>query len=104
MLDANLKEAVDASATEDAFASLVTAALTTLVSALEARTEIATGITKINWGTLEVVGDQSTYVDVCNAALLAAVPLVHATAGGVIQNKHSTDVQSPPPHPLFCLS
>jgi hypothetical protein len=41
------------SATEDAFASLVTAALTTLVSALEARTEIATGITKINWGTLE---------------------------------------------------
>ena len=105
-----------------------------------------------------MVGDQSTYVDVCNAALRAAVPLVHATAGGIhrpisvhrlcempiqscgqsvsarrgkagaslnahpelrakrqrsargsiyrnrpIQNKHSIDVQSPPPHPLFCF-
>ena len=79
MLDVNLREQVDAAETEDEFASLVTAALTTLVSGLEARTELVTGIIKINWGALELVGDQSTYVDSCKAALLAAVPRVHAT-------------------------
>ena len=79
MLDVNLREQVNAGDTEDEFASLVTAALTTLVSGLEARTELVTGVTKINWGALELVGDQSGYVDACSAALLAAVPLVHAT-------------------------
>lgn len=78
MLDVNLRDQVDAAETEDDFASLVTAALTTLVSGLESRTELVTGIAKINWGALEIVGDQSSYVDACSAALLAAVPRVHA--------------------------
>ena len=79
MLDGNLGDGVDSEATEEEFASLITAAVATLVSGAEARTELISGVTKVNWGALEVVGDQSAYVDKCNAALFAVAPAVRAT-------------------------
>jgi len=79
MLDGNLGDGVDSEATEEEFASLITAAVATLVDGAEARTQLISGVTRVNWGALEVVGDQSAYVDECNAALFAVAPAVRAT-------------------------
>ena len=80
MLDgAQLKEAVDASDAEDEFAGCVGGALTTMTLGIEARAELASGIAKVNWSALEMVGDQSPYVDALTRALAAFVPTVKAT-------------------------
>ena len=62
----------DVEATEDAFASLAGDASASLVSGVEAQTELAPSIAATRWDLLETVGDQSAHVDACASALASA--------------------------------
>lgn len=80
MLEAPYNERVDMSGEEDEFTNLVTAAIGSLVSGADARLEpVLTGMTKVRWGELEAVGDQSDYVTTCASALQTYVPSVGET-------------------------
>ena len=57
LADDNLKTRIDSDSIEDAFHQLVTHALGTLVSGVETRTEVAVGVTKVNWSQVESTGE-----------------------------------------------
>ncbi|XP_065848860.1 vacuolar protein sorting-associated protein 53 A isoform X2 [Euphorbia lathyris] len=77
IIDAPLAEAVDMSAVEEEFSGLITEALMTLVHGLETKfdAEMA-AMTRVTWGTLESVGDQSSYVNSINMILSSSVPVL----------------------------
>ena len=79
LADDNLKTRIDSDSIEDAFHQLVTHALGTLVSGVETRTEVAVGVTKVNWSQVESTGDESDYVKRAAATLATAVPPVRTT-------------------------
>ncbi|KAJ4847023.1 Vacuolar protein sorting-associated protein 53 [Turnera subulata] len=77
IIDSQLASGVDMSAVEEEFSGLITEALMTLVHGLETKfdAEMA-AMTRVLWGTLESVGDQSEYVNGINMILTSSIPVL----------------------------
>lgn len=75
IIDSQLSDAVDMSEVQDEFSAVITKALITLVHGLETKfdAEMA-AMTRVPWGTLESVGDQSEYVNAINLILTSSIP------------------------------
>ncbi|XP_058071622.1 vacuolar protein sorting-associated protein 53 A [Magnolia sinica] len=77
MIDSQFAEKVDMSEVQDEFSVVITKALITLVHGLETKfdAEMA-AMTRVPWGTLESVGDQSEYVNGINSILSSSIPVL----------------------------
>ena len=75
ILDKPFCNQMDMSQAEDDFSGVITTALSTLVLGLETRVDQALGeMIKINWATLDLVGDQSEYVNSFSSVLADSIP------------------------------
>ncbi|TXG52976.1 hypothetical protein EZV62_022145 [Acer yangbiense] len=77
LIDSQLADAVDMSDVQDEFSAVITKALVTLVLGLETKfdAEMA-AMTRVPWGSLEAVGDQSEYVNGINMILTSSIPVL----------------------------
>lgn len=77
IIDSQLADGVDMSEVQDEFSAVITKALITLVHGLESKfdAEMA-AMTRVPWGTLESVGDQSEYVNSINMILTSSIPVL----------------------------
>ncbi|KAL6980561.1 HIT domain protein [Sarracenia purpurea var. burkii] len=77
IIDPQLVDGVDMSEVQDEFSAIITKALVTLVNGLETKfdAEMA-AMTRIPWGTLESVGDQSEYINNINMILNSSIPVL----------------------------
>ncbi|GAV83547.1 Vps53_N domain-containing protein [Cephalotus follicularis] len=77
IIDPQLVDGVDMSEVQDEFSAVITKALVTLVHGLETKfdAEMA-AMTRVPWGTLESVGDQSEYVNGINMILTTSIPVL----------------------------
>ncbi|KAM7509532.1 hypothetical protein LguiA_019985 [Lonicera macranthoides] len=77
IIDSQLADLVDMSEVQDEFSAVITKALVTLVHGLETKfdAEMA-AMTRVPWGTLESVGDQSEYVNGINMILSNSTPVL----------------------------
>ncbi|KAM4071352.1 hypothetical protein ACB094_11G056000 [Castanea mollissima] len=77
IIDSQLADGVDMSEVQDEFSAVITRALVTLVHGLETKfdAEMA-AMTRVLWGTLESVGDQSKYVNGINMILTSSIPVL----------------------------
>ncbi|KAL4598782.1 hypothetical protein ACB092_11G081900 [Castanea dentata] len=77
IIDSQLADGVDMSEVQDEFSAVITRALVTLVHGLETKfdAEMA-AMTRVLWGTLESVGDQSEYVNGINMILTSSIPVL----------------------------
>nr|XP_011467639.1 PREDICTED: vacuolar protein sorting-associated protein 53 A isoform X2 [Fragaria vesca subsp. vesca] len=77
IIDSQLADGVDMSEVQDEFSAVITRALVTLVQGLETKfdNEMA-AMTRVPWGTLESVGDQSEYVNGINMILASSIPIL----------------------------
>ncbi|KAK4487800.1 hypothetical protein RD792_005511 [Penstemon davidsonii] len=77
IVDPQFADKIDMSEVQDEFSAVITKALVTLVQGIETKfdTEMA-AMTRVPWGTLESVGDQSEYVNVINTILNASIPVL----------------------------
>ncbi|KVH91168.1 Vps53-like, N-terminal [Cynara cardunculus var. scolymus] len=77
IIDSQLIDAVDMSEVQDEFSAVITRALVTLVHGVETKFDVEMGaMTRVPWGTLESVGDQSAYVNSINMILSGCVPIL----------------------------
>ncbi|KAF9593221.1 hypothetical protein IFM89_020716 [Coptis chinensis] len=76
-IDSHFADSVDMSEVQDEFSAVITKALITLVHGLETKfdAEMA-AMTRVPWGTLESVGDQSEYVNSINSILNSSIPVL----------------------------
>ncbi|XP_021890938.1 vacuolar protein sorting-associated protein 53 A [Carica papaya] len=77
IIDSHLAADVDMSEVQDEFSAVITKALVTLVLGFETKfdAEMA-AMTRVPWGTLESVGDQSEYVNGINMILTSSIPIL----------------------------
>lgn len=77
MIDPLFAVRVDMSEVQDEYSAVITKALITLVHGLETKfdAEMA-AMTRVPWGTLESVGDQSAYVNGINTILTSTIPVL----------------------------
>ncbi|XP_042483516.1 vacuolar protein sorting-associated protein 53 A [Macadamia integrifolia] len=77
IIDSQYADKVDMSEVQDEFSAVITKALMTLVHGLETKfdAEMA-AMTRVLWGTLESVGDQSEYVNGINSILTSSIPVL----------------------------
>ncbi|XP_043700892.1 vacuolar protein sorting-associated protein 53 A [Telopea speciosissima] len=77
IIDSQYADKVDMSEVQDEFSAVITKALMTLVHGLETKfdAEMA-AMTRVPWGTLESVGDQSEYVNGINSILTSSIPVL----------------------------
>lgn len=77
IVDPVFVDRIDMSEVQDEFSAVITKALITLVNGIETKfdVEMAT-MTRVPWGTLESVGDQSEYVNNINTILTASIPVL----------------------------
>ncbi|XP_077219869.1 membrane trafficking VPS53 family protein isoform X2 [Tasmannia lanceolata] len=77
IIDTQFADKVDMSEVQDEFSAVITKALITLVHGLETKfdAEMA-AMTRVPWGTLESVGDQSEYVNGINSILTSSIPVL----------------------------
>lgn len=74
-MDASFGEKVDLSEAQEPFYSVVTDAIRVLVSGLESRVEPAfRAMAAINWGSCEMVGEESHYVRSIHDAFQNFIP------------------------------
>lgn len=75
IIDSQFADRVDMSDVQDEFSAVITRALVTLVHGLETKfdAEMA-AMTRVPWGTLESVGDQSGYVNAISMILTSSIP------------------------------
>ncbi|XP_039064783.1 vacuolar protein sorting-associated protein 53 A-like isoform X2 [Hibiscus syriacus] len=75
IIDTQYADQVDMSEVQDEFSAVITKSLVTLVHGLETKfdAEMA-AMTRVPWGTLESVGDQSGYVNGINMILSSSIP------------------------------
>jgi hypothetical protein len=74
-IDVAYADQVDLTGVQDQFYDVIAGAIRTLVATLEGQVEGALkAMGSINWGTVEMVGEESPYVRVINQAVLAFVP------------------------------
>ncbi|CAN6465515.1 unnamed protein product [Victoria cruziana] len=77
IIDSQFAEAVDMSEVQDEFSAVITKSLMTLVQGLETKFEAEmAAMTRVAWGTIESVGDQSEYVNGINAILTTSIPVL----------------------------
>ncbi|KAJ0770027.1 putative vacuolar protein sorting-associated protein [Helianthus annuus] len=75
IIDSELSDAVNMSEVQDEFTAVITKALVRLVHGVETKADIEmAAMTRVPWGTLESVGDQSEYVNNINIILTGSVP------------------------------
>jgi len=75
ILDKPFSNQVEMSEVEDDFSGVITTALSTLVLGLETRVDQALGdMCKVSWAALDLVGDQSEYVNVFSSVLADSIP------------------------------
>ncbi|KAK9058949.1 hypothetical protein SSX86_021566 [Deinandra increscens subsp. villosa] len=75
IIDSQFTDAVDMSEVQDEFSAVITKALVTLVHGVETKADVEmAAMTRVPWGTLESVGDQSEYVNNLNIILTSSVP------------------------------
>ena len=78
-IDEQYKESVDLNEEKEFFYDIIAASIRSLVSALQSQVEVAfKTMANINWGTVEMVGEESPYVRDINAAVLKFVPSCRA--------------------------
>ncbi|PPD89091.1 hypothetical protein GOBAR_DD14014 [Gossypium barbadense] len=77
IIDSQFADRVDMSEVQDEFSAVITKSLVTLVHGLETKfdAEMA-AMTRVPWGTLESVGDQSGYVNGINMILSSSIPVL----------------------------
>ncbi|XP_022718164.1 vacuolar protein sorting-associated protein 53 A-like isoform X2 [Durio zibethinus] len=77
IIDSQFADRVDMSEVQDEFSAVITKSLVTLVHGLETKfdAEMA-AMTRVPWGTLESVGDQSGYVNGINMILTSSIPIL----------------------------
>ncbi|EOY24109.1 Membrane trafficking VPS53 family protein isoform 2 [Theobroma cacao] len=77
IIDSQFADRVDMSEVQDEFSAVITRSLVTLVHGLETKfdAEMA-AMTRVPWGTLESVGDQSGYVNGINMILTSSIPVL----------------------------
>ncbi|OMP08173.1 hypothetical protein COLO4_06714 [Corchorus olitorius] len=77
IIDSQFADRVDMSEVQDEFSAVITKSLVTLVHGLETKfdAEMA-AMTRVPWGTLESVGDQSGYVNGINMILTSSIPVL----------------------------
>lgn len=77
IIDPQLADKVDMSEAQDEFSAVITKALITLVHGLETKFDAEMlAMTRVPWGTLESVGDQSEYVNGINSILNSSIPVL----------------------------
>ncbi|KAJ1420960.1 Vps53-like, N-terminal [Sesbania bispinosa] len=75
IIDHQFADGVDMSEVQDEFSAVITKSLVTLVLGLETKFDIEmASMTRVPWGTLESVGDQSEYVNAINLILTTSIP------------------------------
>lgn len=75
IIDPQFADGVDMSEVQDEFSAVITRSLVTLVHGLETKFDIEmAAMTRVPWGTLESVGDQSEYVNSINLILTTSIP------------------------------
>ena len=79
-LDPSFREKIDGSSSEDAFQSCIAKTLNTLVRSVTLKTGVSTEVLRVNWGTIETVGDHSKFVETCATTFLNASKIVRANA------------------------
>ncbi|KAL7148640.1 hypothetical protein ABFS83_06G192600 [Erythranthe nasuta] len=77
IVDPQFADRIDMSEVQDEFSAVITKALITLVNGIETKfdAEMA-AMTRVPWGTLENVGDQSEYVNAINIIVGASIPVL----------------------------
>lgn len=77
IIDASFADKVDMSDVQDELSAVITKALITLVHGIETKfdNEMA-AMTRVAWGMLESVGDQSGYVNGINTIFTASIPVL----------------------------
>ncbi|KAF8413507.1 hypothetical protein HHK36_001497 [Tetracentron sinense] len=77
IIDSQFIDRVDMSEVQDEFSAVITKALMTLVHGLETKFDVEmAAMTRVLWGTLESVGDQSEYVNGINSILSTSIPVL----------------------------
>ncbi|MQM15670.1 hypothetical protein Taro_048620 [Colocasia esculenta] len=77
IIDSPFVDKVDMSEVQDEFSALITKSLMTLVHGLETKFDAEMiAMTRVPWGTLESVGDQSVYVNGINSILMSSIPVL----------------------------
>ncbi|KAL0298649.1 UNVERIFIED_CONTAM: Vacuolar protein sorting-associated protein 53 A [Sesamum radiatum] len=77
IVDSQFADRIDMSEVQDEFSAVITKALITLVHGIETKFDIEmAAMTRVPWGTLESVGDQSEYVNGINTILTASIPVL----------------------------
>ena len=79
-LDPSFREKIDGSSSEDAFQSCIAKTLNTLVRSVTLKTGVSIEVLRVNWGTIETVGDHSKFVETCATTFLNASKIVRANA------------------------
>jgi hypothetical protein len=82
-LEDGFKDKVDMMDVEDAFSTVLAEALNKLMGVVELKSNILGGMLKVNWSTLDVVGDQSEYVDTFERTIAHALPVVRACVSSI---------------------
>ncbi|KAG2314123.1 hypothetical protein Bca52824_017245 [Brassica carinata] len=77
IIDPHYVDVVDMSEVQDEFSAVITRSLVTLVLGIETKfdTEMA-AMTRVPWGALDSVGDQSGYVNGINTILSGSIPVL----------------------------
>ncbi|XVE57517.1 hypothetical protein DITRI_Ditri04bG0096900 [Diplodiscus trichospermus] len=77
IIDSQFADRVDMSEVQDEFSAVITKSLVTLVHGLETKFDVEmAAMTRVPWGTLESVGDQSGYVNGINMILTSSIPVL----------------------------
>ncbi|KAL3838339.1 hypothetical protein ACJIZ3_022930 [Penstemon smallii] len=77
IVDAQYADKIDMSEVQDEFSAVITKALVTLVHGIENKFDAEmVAMTRLPWGTLESVGDQSDYVNGINTILASSIPVL----------------------------
>ncbi|KAG4946069.1 hypothetical protein AAZX31_15G119300 [Glycine max] len=75
IIDPQYSDRVDMSEVQDEFSAVITKSLVTLVHGLETKFDMEmAAMTRVPWGSLESVGDQSEYVNAINLILTTSIP------------------------------
>ncbi|XP_047974595.1 vacuolar protein sorting-associated protein 53 A-like isoform X1 [Salvia hispanica] len=77
IVDPQYADSIDMSEVQDEFSAVITKALITLVHGIETKFDYEmAAMTRVPWGTLESVGDQSEYVNGINTILTSSIPVL----------------------------
>jgi len=82
-LEESFKDKIDMDDVEDSFSATLSDALNKLIGIVEIKSNLLGGMLRVNWGALEVVGDQSEYVDTFERTVTHALPIVRSIVSSI---------------------